>query len=368
MKICLYSPYVPKHVGGGEKYFFDVARLLAEKHDVSVMVPSLLGDSTPAKLQAKYEAFLGVSLAKVKFIEGPLGSSAPWWQKLWWTRQFQVLYVVSDGSLFFSLAGRNILHLQIPFLEPKTSWIERLKLANWQLKNANSYFTKQVIEKSWQTKIEVVHWPMVEVPSQNQKISLAAKKPLILHVGRFFTHLHAKRQDALVEFFKQMLTDHPRTMKDWELVLVGTVEDEAYVQKVKAMAKGYPIRLIHTATRAELWQLYAQAQIYWHATGYQVDQELQPANVEHFGISTVEAMAMGCAPVVINKGGQPEVVGPDLADLLWNNAHECQAKTIELLQSPETLKQKQKLAQTRATLFTEARFKAALEMMIGEPV
>ena len=41
MKIALYSPYLPKHAGGGEKYLFDCAKILEEEgHNVSIAVSS----------------------------------------------------------------------------------------------------------------------------------------------------------------------------------------------------------------------------------------------------------------------------------------------------------------------------------------
>src|SRR5579859_6870882 len=139
MKICLYSPYVPKHVGGGEKYFFDVAKVLADEgHDVSVGVHET--DFDPVKIRAKYEKFLNYSLSAVQFISTPIGTSANFLQKLFWTKLFDVFYYATDGSLFFSLAKKNIVHIQIPFTKPKNGLVERLKLWNWRVKNTNSGF------------------------------------------------------------------------------------------------------------------------------------------------------------------------------------------------------------------------------------
>lgn len=372
MKICLYSPYVPQHVGGGEKYFFDVARVLSQKHDVFVMVPTLDRAHTAADIRQKYEAFLGVSLEKVEFIRGPLGTNASWWRKLLWTRQFDVLYYLTDGSLFFSLAKRNIVHIQIPFTQPKTSLIDRLKLANWQIKNTNSFFTKQVVEKAWHTTINAVHWPMVEISPTLRTVDLGQKQPIILHVGRFFKHLHSKRQDVLVQIFKKLADTQPTVMTKWKLFLIGSIEntpeDRAYAESIHQAAQGYSIEFLHTASRDDIWHAYQQASLYWHATGYDVNQEEHPEKMEHFGISTVEAMALGCAPVVIKKGGQPEVVGPDLTDLLWTTSSECQAITLQLLTDAEARKKYQEQAITQAQTFNQRTFSTTLQTMIGSEV
>ncbi|MBU4190339.1 MAG: glycosyltransferase, partial [Candidatus Thermoplasmatota archaeon] len=58
------------------------------------------------------------------------------------------------------------------------------------------------------------------------------------------------------------------------------------------------------------------------AAGFGVDEEKEPEKVEHFGITTVEAAAAGCVPVVIRKGGQPEIVKEGINGLLWEKEEE----------------------------------------------
>ena len=63
--------------------------------------------------------------------------------------------------------------------------------------------------------------------------------------------------------------------------------------------------------------LYAESSIYWHAGGYGEDDALEPHRLEHFGITTVEAMAAKCVPVVIGKGGQRELIRHGEDGFLW---------------------------------------------------
>ncbi len=332
MKIGLYSPYVPKHVGGGEKYFFDVATTLASLgHQVQILLESQLSTAEDELTNAKkkYETFLGISLADVEFIHSPLGKSGSQLQKVQFTKQFDVIYLVTDGSLFFSQAKKNILHIQIPFTSFKSSVIEKLKLHNWSIKNANSQFTKHIVEKSWNTSIPFVHYPMVDIPSA--KYSEKNKQKIILNVGRFFDHLHSKRQDVLVSAFIQLIESNPNELKGWKLVLVGPAEDEAYAKKIATMANGYPIEILHTVNRTKLLNLYERATFYWHAAGFEVDENEHPEKVEHFGISTVEAMNFGCIPLVVGKGGQIEVLGSSLQNLLWQKESELVEMTSNLI-------------------------------------
>ena len=56
---------------------------------------------------------------------------------------------------------------------------------------------------------------------------------------------------------------------------------------------------------------YKLAKIYWHASGFGEDLETHPEKAEHFGITTVEAMINGLVPIVIDAGGQKEIVVQD---------------------------------------------------------
>ncbi len=363
MKICFYSPYLGKHFGGGEKYLLDVAQIYANhKHQVFMAIRANL-DLNIEEIKKKYSHFFNLNLDQINFITTPVGTSAKFLKKLLWTRQFQCLYYQTDGSLFFSLARKNILHIQIPLRLYKRNLIEKLKLFNWSIKNTNSFYTKKVTEKYWNCKINLVHHPMADIGST--VIDLDKKEKIILTVGRFFNHLHCKKQDCLVDFFNRMLKKYPQTTKGWKFVLVGHIEDEKYARFVMNKVHNQDrIKIYFSASRNELINFYQKAAIYWHAAGFQVDQNLHPERVEHFGISTLEAMAYGCVPIVIGKGGQVEVLGRKLKDLSWISEKECLKKTFDLIKSSKKLKEKQKMSLERAKKFSFNNFETkALEML-----
>lgn len=364
-KICLYSPYFPKHIGGGEKYFLDVATVLATYGEVNLAIPNGESD-TFETIYERYKKFLGREIKNLKLVYSPLGTQADFKTKLLWTKQFDLLYAFTDGSFFPTLARKSVLHIQTPLMRKPVSILDRLKLFNWDFVNTNSGFTKKIVEHIWQVKVDAVHRPQVDVAEIEVLQQTIKKEKVILHVGRFFRQLHSKRQDALVDFFVQLIKENPKETKGWQLVLIGSVEDESYAQEVAKKAQGLPIKIIHSISRAELNKWYAKAAIYWHATGFGLDQYQYPERMEHFGISTGEAMAGGAVPVVIKAGGQPEVLGKELAEWLWSDQEECLEKTLRLINNEALRKELGQLATRKVHDFDRTSFAKNLDEMLTE--
>ena len=75
---------------------------------------------------------------------------------------------------------------------------------------------------------------------------------------------------------------------------------------MRAAAEGLPVHFHIGVSGEELGRLYEQASIFWSATGLDEDPEVHPVRFEHFGITTVEAMAAGAVPIVLAGGGRGE--------------------------------------------------------------
>ena len=351
--IGFYSPYIPKHFGGGERHFFTIAAVMSRFYEVVIGIPQNeeLTEERIDEIRTAYSEKFGLDLNWVSFVPTPLGTSAPFFRKMAWTKQFDTLFAVTDGSVFFSFAKQNILHAQIPFPHPLLGIINRLKLRQWEI-NTNSIFTKQVIEKRRDKQVDSVLYPCVDIHT----IMPGKKEKVILHIGRFFKQLHAKRQDILVEVFKRLVKTHPQEMKGWKLILVGGIEDQEYADELHTQAEGFPIKFLHEAKYEEMLDLLAKAKIYWHATGYNIDEFLFPENVEHFGITTVEAMAAGCIPIVINKGGQKEIVEHGVSGFLWNTTDGLQEKTLAVINNDIDVSIIAQAARSRAEVFDQSHF------------
>jgi glycosyltransferase involved in cell wall biosynthesis len=397
MKICLYSPYIPKHFGGGELYLLQVAQSLLKDHEVFLAISEFEWQSKlelEAKLQAdldlktetdlktysksktdlnsvtvdkvldSYQSFFKINLSGLKIITTPIGSSQSWWKKWLWTRQWDVFYYLTDGSIFPSFAKNSILHIQVPLRISKKSFWEKFKLSFWNVINTNSSFTKNFVSKTWPIPVDCVHSPYVELPKSVANCSVNSKEKSILNVGRFFKQLHSKRQDVIIETFKKLVKEHPQSLKDWKLVLVGGVEDESYSKSLTKLSLGYPIEFYHNTTRDELLDWYCRASVYWHATGYGVDDNLYPEKVEHFGITTIEAMTAGCVPIVIKAGGQIELLGRELESWLWTTQEQWLKLTLQIIDNQQLRVKTAKMARERALNFSRFNFEKQLKLMI----
>ncbi|HRJ41250.1 MAG TPA: glycosyltransferase [Caldilineaceae bacterium] len=222
---------------------------------------------------------------------------------------------------------------------------------------ANSIFTQGWIKNYWSRSSDVVY-PMVEVESFRP----AAKEQMILSVGRFFVAAHNKKHLVMIQAFKKLVDDG---LTGWALHLAGGVVDDPihqrYLERVREAAQGYPIEIHANQPFAELVDLYSRSTIYWHAAGFGEDEEREPIKLEHFGVTTVEAMASGCVPVVIRKGGQTEIIEHGRTGFLWSQIEELREYTLRLIRD-EALRQKMaRNALADSQRFNRGHFGAAID-------
>ena len=116
---------------------------------------------------------------------------------------------------------------------------------------------------------------------------------------------------------------------------------------------------------AELEALYRQASVYWHASGLGEDEQRHPDRMEHFGITTLEAMAAGCVPVVIARGGLRESVVHGASGLLWETLDELQAQTRRLIADEPLRHHLAQGARQRSQAFSLERFAADVRALLA---
>lgn len=356
MKVAIYSPYLDT-LGGGERYMMTVAEILSTDNQVDILLDSHLYLMDSEGLLKSLSERFGLNLTKLNLVEAPIGKGSNQVERAIFLMKYDLLIFLTDGSIFYPTATKNILHIQSPiFGQPARGIWGKLKLGGWDLIIYNSIFTKNNIQKYWPLKSEVIYPPVdVEI------IKSLEKKKYILSVGRFFSFLKDKKQEILIDVFKKIYKS--KKINGWILNLVGSAGegDKEYLEELKKRSKGFPIKFFPNLKYGELIKLYGESSIYWHAAGF---GEEDPTKMEHFGISTVEAMAGGDVPIVINKGGQIEIVDEGKNGFLWNSLEELENLTIKVINDDKLREKISKEAVKKAKLFSKENFEQGILKII----
>jgi GT2 family glycosyltransferase len=243
------------------------------------------------------------------------------------TGEYDLFINSTYGSDLISYAKKSIYIVSFPFRFSVREEKYDLFLENY-LFWANSKYTAHWIKNWWGVGADIFY-PSIKLPGK--KISWQAKRKIILHVGRFFRHGHNKKQKEILKVFSKLHREN--SIRDWKLVLIGQVSNENmdYFLEVKDLARDLPVEIFNNVARGKLLGHYREAAIYVHATGLNEETSINPEMNEHFGISTVEAMSYGCVPIVIDKGGQPEIVEDDLSGYLFSNEQSFEEKLLKCI-------------------------------------
>ncbi len=228
-----------------------------------------------------------------------------------------------------------------------------------------SEYSRRWIKKYWRRDSKLL-FPPVDI--ENFKAS--EKEKTILSVGRFFPEHHNKKQLELARAFKQLVDGYPEIMGGYRLCLAGGVSDKEshlqYVEKVREESAGYPIEILTNVDWKDLVNIFSKSSIFWHASGMGEDEGKHPEKFEHFGITTVEAMASGCIPIVINKGGQKEIIENGENGFLFSSIEGLKEITIKVCSGEINGEKIKENAIKGATKFSSDNFSRRLLEIIGE--
>jgi glycosyltransferase involved in cell wall biosynthesis len=358
MRIGIYDPYFDD-LGGGEKYMLTIAECLSRQHEVDLFWDN---EKDFAELKKRFS----LTLDSIKLHKNIFAPGRNFLNKIAETQKYDVIIVLSDGSIPVTFSKKLFLHIQQPLSHLQgLSWTENLKLPRVNGVFYNSQFTKSYNDRLFPHVASQVIYPPVALKYKETK-----KENKILHVGRFRVQdtitgiKDFKKQTIMLETFKKMVDT--KKVGDWEFIMAVSIkeEDKETFETLQESVKDYPVTFFINKTNDELWEQYNKAKIYWHASGYGEDLKKHPEYAEHFGISTVEAMGAGVVPVVINAGGQQEIVTDEQNGLLWNELSQLSEKTQRLMQDQTFWKKLSQAAKIRAKEFGKEKFCKEVTTMI----
>lgn len=341
LKIGLYSPYLDT-LGGGEKYLFDIASCLSSQNDVYIFWND---DSIIPKAEKRFDLKLGkiILAPNIFYKKNTL-------KTLLLSHKFDVMFYLSDGSMPFLLSKKNYVIFQFPVNWVKINPLLKLKLSRVSKLICYSGFVKKNLLEKFNKKTIIIP-PFIDIKKKNKN----KKENIILTVGRFTKGMNMKKQEVLINAFKKMCDEG---LRSWKLVVAGSYreEDRDFLESLISQSKKYPIEVLGNISYSDLLGLYDKAKIYWHATGFGENLERNPERAEHFGITTVEAMRCGAVPVVINAGGQTEIVRNNVSGFLWDSLDELEDKTYSLINDESLLEKMSKESEKESLRFSKEEF------------
>jgi len=193
---------------------------------------------------------------------------------------------------------------------------------------SNSSFTASWMKRRWGVRAEVLYPPVeLDVPQ-------VEKQNRIISIGRFFgKEPRSKGHRAQIEAFREFLA---RVPESWELWMIGSSlsdEDRAYLLSLEGAAGSLPVRFLVNVDRRAILEALAGAKLFWHTAGLSENKDEDPAFAEHFGMATVEAMRAGCVPVVVNSGGQSEIIENAVSGFLCRDIAELIGNTVTVTEN-----------------------------------
>ena len=250
------------------------------------------------------------------------------------------------------LGPRSLLAARFPWLLRDPRGVAFL--SSYATVLANSEYTRSWIRRLWRVDADVLY-PPIQVERLHPQ---SQRDKVVLSVGRFFAPGlgHAKRQLEMVQMFGRL--HRSGTLPGWSMTVLGGCEpfQRPYLETVQAAAQGLPVRVVANAPRPLVEQAMSTASIFWSATGYGEDEERAPWAHEHFGMTTAEAMAGGCVPVVIDKAGQREIVGDGEHGFRWSTPEQLADRTLQVAGDPELRARMSAASVQRAQEYSDEAF------------
>jgi O-antigen biosynthesis protein len=351
--------------GGGQRYIAKAAEILQDRYDVTYIANK---DTT----LEKYREWFGIDLSRcsLKVIK------LPFYENIGGifideahvnTANTNYFYPISEESIHYDIfLNANMLSK----VEPKSPLSifmchfpdqdigKYFSVHRYDYLITNSKYTSFWAEKKWGITPTIILYPPVDM--YNPESNPDRKEKVILSVARFEAG-GSKKQLEMIRAFHELSKTHEVVAGEWNLVLIGGNHDGntyfAKLLKEMKMMRPANIELKPNLTHDEVRDLYRRASIFWHACGL---NESRPHLIEHFGMTTVEAMQNFCVPIVIDGGGQREIVEHGKIGFRFSSVEQLKEYTLKVIRDDELRKEMARNAYEKSHGFNSEIFRSQL--------
>jgi len=390
MKVGIRNEPYGSGLGGSECLVAMMAEMLSTSHDVEIVVHH------PNLEVSSLAAFCGTTLhdVRLRYVE-PQQPVSPSTRNVWrlfkeardWhaelSRPYDFFINVTHGIPPFCHADIGMLIVLFPIYRRSEDWPQtdrddganplrrqlRARYYDWEWSRRISTYQTRLAISEYTKRWTRAFWGVdscVLYPPVNTRFAVRPKVNRIISVGRFSTSGHKKHHALMLKAFADLVETE---RVDWRYSCFGGLgpmrEDRSYFESVRDLNVTCGADVIPNVDRALLVESYEAAKVFWHAAGFGADESSHPLDAEHFGIATVEAMAAGCVPVVVNKGAQPEIVEHGISGFLWNTPQELVAYTRRLILDDQHRARMSAAARARAAFFSRERFAERLFQLVN---
>jgi O-antigen biosynthesis protein len=354
--------------GGGQRYVAEMANVMQERYEVTYIF------NNDVTLE-KYREWFDIELKRcaVKILPIPFFVDRDRFQideSMVMFEDYNVFDVVARESLEYDIFINSNMLTKVNPLSPAAVFVchfpDSKRSKFFQVDRyghlvINGDYTGKWIRKRWKIEPEIKIYPPVHM--YNTESGPDKKEKLILSVSRFEIG-GSKKQLEMIKAFDRLCRDHPEQACGWRLILAGgTVPENKYLDKLQAeIAQSQAeIEILANAPVENVRDLYRRAALFWHACGL---NEKRPERVEHFGMTTVESMQNYCVPIVIDGGGQREIVQHGKTGFRFGNVKELQRYTVQLMVDDDERRRLAMNAYERSHDFNRDVFKVKLEKLL----
>ena len=348
--------------GGGQRYVAKLAETLQDKYDVTYIANK---DITLDKYKEWFDVDL--SRCKLKIIKIPFYEKHGRYfidEGMVINEENNPFDIISEESLNYDIfINANMLGKVKPLSRvsifmchfPDREKERFFSVDHYDYLVTNSNYTSLWVKKRWGLNPTFRLYPPVDM--YNDKDAAVNMNKIILSVARFEPG-GSKKQIEMIRAFSDLCKKDQHVKNEWRLILVGgnSGENPYFFDVIREIDSLHAtnIELIPNINHSELKREYGEASVFWHACGL---GEKDPHLIEHFGMTTVEAMQNYCVPIVFDGGGQKEIVEHGVSGFLFKTTEELQSYTLKLINSEELREELARKAYERSHCFTHTIFK-----------